>query len=137
MVIGDNLGLNSVLGFQESFSASYFCRICTASKAETKQQTVENRLLVRSEESYKADTLTEEHGVKETCVFDEIPGFSVLQNAACDFMHDVLEGICRYEMAYLLDYLINNKYYFSLEHLNSRLKFFELSEADLVVLYHK
>lgn len=32
LILGDNLGLNSILGFSESFSATHYCRICKASK---------------------------------------------------------------------------------------------------------
>lgn len=31
-VLGDNLGINSVLGFVESFRANYFCRLCISPK---------------------------------------------------------------------------------------------------------
>ena len=31
-ILGDNLGLNTIFGFKESFSAHYYCRICRASK---------------------------------------------------------------------------------------------------------
>jgi len=33
-VTGDNLALNSLLGFVESFSATYFCRFCLTNKEE-------------------------------------------------------------------------------------------------------
>jgi len=29
LVLGDNLGLNSILGFVESFSSNFYCRICS------------------------------------------------------------------------------------------------------------
>lgn len=32
LILGDNLGLNSILGFSESFTLSHYCRICKASK---------------------------------------------------------------------------------------------------------
>ncbi|CAI6347439.1 unnamed protein product [Macrosiphum euphorbiae] len=34
LVLGDNLGLNSILGFVESFSANHYCRICHCPKPE-------------------------------------------------------------------------------------------------------
>jgi len=33
-IAGDNLGSNSILGFNNSFNSMYSCRICTASKTE-------------------------------------------------------------------------------------------------------
>ncbi len=32
-VTGDNLGLNSILGYVESFSGNYYCRLCLVDKA--------------------------------------------------------------------------------------------------------
>lgn len=32
LILGDNLGINSVIGFQESFSANHFCRTCVLDK---------------------------------------------------------------------------------------------------------
>ena len=33
-IIGDNLGLHSILGFRKSFNANYPCRFCLCSKSE-------------------------------------------------------------------------------------------------------
>ena len=41
-VCGDNLGLNSVLGFIESFSGNHVCRICRIHKHDLWVQTVED-----------------------------------------------------------------------------------------------
>jgi len=35
LILGDNLGLNSVLGFSTSFSSNFFCRFYKLSKQET------------------------------------------------------------------------------------------------------
>lgn len=35
LVVGDNLGLNSLLGYVECFSANYCCRFCMSSKHDT------------------------------------------------------------------------------------------------------
>lgn len=48
---------------------------------------------------------------------------------ACDFMHDVSEGVARYDMALIINYLINNKY-FSIENLNNRLISFEYGVTE-------
>jgi len=37
LVLGDNLGLNSILGFVESFSANFYCQICRSPKQELQQ----------------------------------------------------------------------------------------------------
>ena len=42
LVLGDNLGLNGILGFVESFRANYFCRICKATSKESSEMCVED-----------------------------------------------------------------------------------------------
>lgn len=44
-VIGDNLGMHSILGFTESFSGRYSCRLCLTEKADIQ--------LVYSEDNYR------------------------------------------------------------------------------------
>lgn len=41
-IAGDNLGLNSILGFQESFKSGYFCRICRDGRKTTNTQITKN-----------------------------------------------------------------------------------------------
>lgn len=121
LVVGDNLGLNSILGFEESFNATYFCRFCRVSKDETKTKCLQNSSMLRTTENYCDDSQNQEFGVKESSVFHEIPFFyyyyyiiiiiNVTENRSGDLMHDLLEGICRYELAYILDDFINKKNY--------------------------
>ena len=47
--IGDNLALNTILGFTTSFSANYFCRFCKTRKADTHHQTVEDKTSLRTQ----------------------------------------------------------------------------------------
>lgn len=54
-VLGDNLGLNAIFGFKESFSGTYFCRICQASKLQTEELCDQCNDLLRNEENYKTD----------------------------------------------------------------------------------
>jgi len=42
LVLGDNSGLNSILGFVESFSANHYCRICRSHKNILQNMLVEN-----------------------------------------------------------------------------------------------
>lgn len=131
LVVGDNLGMNSILGFEESFNAHYFCRFCRMSKEETKTQCIQNSSIVRTNANYRSDSQNQAHGIKEMCVFNVIRDFSVVENISFDLMHDVLEGICRYEIAYILDDFINKKKYFTLNHINNRIKYFRIAQTDL------
>lgn len=60
-----------------------------------------------------------ETGINSNCVFNEVPNFHVTVNMVCEFMHDVSEGVARYDMALIINYLIDHKYC-SLENLNNR-----------------
>lgn len=51
-LIGDNLGLNTVLGFVSSFSANYLCRFCKEKKTSTHTSCVTKPNLLRNKENY-------------------------------------------------------------------------------------
>ena len=57
-VVGDNLGLNAMLGYTESFSGNYVCRFCRADKEILRSQTVADPALLRDVNSHKADLHT-------------------------------------------------------------------------------
>lgn len=122
-ILGDNLGLNALFGFPESFSTNYFCRICRANKLTTRSQTVENSSVLRTPQNYSEDISLLTHGVKEECIFNEIPHFDCSINVVCDIMHDLFEGVCRYDLAKIIRYFLTKKF-FSIEKLNERIKYF-------------
>jgi hypothetical protein len=126
-VLGDNLGLNSILGFVESFSANHYCRICYSHKTSLQKMLFESTEYHRNAENYKLDVLkvnVSETGIRELCIFNEIPNYHVTVNSVCDFMHDITEGVARYDMALIITHLIKDKY-FTLECLNNRIMLFE------------
>lgn len=53
LVIGDNLGLNTILGFVQSFNATHFCRFCKTSKTITHKQLQEDLKTLRNESNYR------------------------------------------------------------------------------------
>jgi len=61
-----------------------------------------NIQMLRTEQNYLKDCEDCSTGVKSKCVFNEIPKFHVIKNASLDPMHDLFEGICRYEIAKIL-----------------------------------
>lgn len=124
-IIDDNLGLNEIFGFTISFNAQNVCRICIADKIESRKQVKENTQMLRTKENYLKNCEDCSTGVKSKCVFNEIPKFHVIENACLDPMHDLFEGICRYEIAKILNNFINKEHFFSLEILNARLQHFD------------
>lgn len=64
-------------------------------------------------------------GSNAECVFNKISSFHVIENASLDIMHDIFEGICRYEIPKILKTFIIDEKLFSLDTLNSRIEHFD------------
>lgn len=130
VIIGDNLGLNSTLGFTESFSAKFYCRFCKCPKDHLRELTSETKCVLRNKTNYETDLSRNslyETGIRQPCVWNRVIDFHAVENYCVDIMHDLLEGVCKIEMAELLNYLIGKKKYFTLNTLNSRIKYFNRS----------
>lgn len=120
LILGDNLGMNQILGFSESFNSHHYCRFCIADKCECKKATESDSSLSRTEKNYCVGSF----GVTENCVWNEVPSYRVYKNKSGDHMHDLREGICRYELGLTLNYFIIEKNFFTLDRLNERIKCF-------------
>lgn len=124
LVIGDNLGLNTILGFVQSFKATYFCRFCKTPKMLTHQQLRENVLMLRNESNYRDGLCIEDStktGIVEPCAFHDLKGFHVCRNFSVCVMHDFLQGVCNYDLCGIIQNLIR-KQYFTLDEFNDLIK---------------
>lgn len=123
---GDNLGLNSILGFVESFSARRCCRICRILKDDLKKIVYEDSTLLRNADNYFQDVAEGDvsSGVKEKSVWFDLEGFDVLGQMGVDCMHDVFEGVGKYILGFVLKSLIKDGL-LSLDTLNNRLHSFD------------
>ncbi|XP_066600979.1 uncharacterized protein [Prorops nasuta] len=130
LITGDNLGLNTILGFNNSFNSNYCCRVCSIEKEDRFNQLIEEEQIIRTADNYKIDVAECSNGVVEECIFNILPNFNVLTNISFDPMHDIFEGICRYESAQILNALINTEKHLSLETLNNRIRFFDFGLND-------
>lgn len=84
--------------------------------------------LIRSLEQYNLDVLecdVTNSGIKDVCVWHDVCGFNVLDQSGMDIMHDLLEGVCKFDMAFLLNYYIYELKIFSLQILNERMIHFD------------
>ncbi|XP_073694457.1 uncharacterized protein [Garra rufa] len=54
-ICGDNLGLNSILGYTKSFSGNSVCRWCRVKKPLMRTQTMEDPLLLRNKDGHLSD----------------------------------------------------------------------------------
>lgn len=125
LLLGDNLGVNSITGMSESFNSKNYCRVCFSSKETCETMSVEDKLYFRNPDNYAQDLVEKSNGVKEYCVLNDLAYFHTTKNVSCDIMHDLFEGICRYDMGQILYYFVYVKKKFKLEFLNSRIKYFD------------
>lgn len=109
LLAGDNLGLNSILGFSESFNNTYYCRFCKVSKASARIDFDEKKL---REENYENDLIyldPKNTGIKEVSAWDNVNSFETKKKYYCDWLHDGPEGAAGVDMTLILDYYINKK----------------------------
>lgn len=122
LICGDNLGLHTLFGLHESFNSNHYCRFCRETKKVMQKQVNENVNSLRSEENYNQDLMDNSHGIKQPCIFNQLASFKVTQNVYGDIMHDLFEGIWRYEVPMLIDHLIrSNSSVLNLKYINERI----------------
>lgn len=139
LIVGDNLGLNSILGYTKSFSSNYFCRYCLCNKEETSYTVEEIESRLRNELNYAENLATEDipekriklTGVSENSIFNDINSFHVVNNFTGDIMHDIFEGVCRYDVSKILLNFIETEKFFTIEILNDRKNQFQYGEIEL------
>jgi hypothetical protein len=120
LVLGDNLGLNEILGFVKCFTANHPCRMCRIHRDVLRVSSVADENLRRNEQNYMEDVATHnvtDTGIHEACVFNDISSFNVWEDAAVDIMHDFNEGICHNDLAIVIGYYLE-KGLITLEKLN-------------------
>ena len=134
-VAGDNLGLNQLCGFVESFSGTHFCRLCMTDKAVSSSACTDDGLELRTREQYSQQLesvengtmTTKDCGIKHRCLLNDLQYFHVAENVAVDPMHDLMEGIVPLELKLIF---IFDRKYFSLEMLNASLLSFDYGCID-------
>lgn len=73
------------------------------------------------EKCVKAENVKDKKGIKERCAFHILSNFHVFDNLSVDSMHDVLEGICRYDVGKILEYFMYQKKFLTLKFLNDKI----------------
>ncbi|XP_031349636.1 uncharacterized protein LOC116175587 [Photinus pyralis] len=134
LIIGDNLGLNGILGFSKSFSCTFYCRLCKRSIEQMRSDCTEYKDAFRNVKNYEHDlkivlesARVKQSGIKENSIFNTLPSFHVTQNFSFDIMHDLLEGVCHYDLCKSLLYFIEKKV-FTLDIFNCRVRLFNYQE---------
>nr|XP_057925469.1 uncharacterized protein LOC131127529 [Doryrhamphus excisus] len=131
-VVGDNLGLNAILGYSESFTANHMCRWCKVHKHVSTQQTLEDPAQLRNIHTHQADlqlASLSNTGLKRDSELNNLSFYHVTDNVAPDIMHDILEGVGPYEIKLVLNTLIEQKHV-TLDQVNYRLTSFDYGFCD-------
>lgn len=128
LVTGDNLGLNTILGYSMGFNATYYCRFCTTRKEDCEKDCFVRKENLRKTEKYLTDIQDglSNSGLNEYSIWNEVKGFHVYENFASDpLLHEMAEGCLRYGMGHLLYHLIFKEKHFVIQELNERMKTFD------------
>jgi hypothetical protein len=81
-VIGDNLGVHSILGLTESFSSNYYYRFCLADKNVAKELITEQSNLLRLKNQYVYHLENKYFEIKEM-YFNDLRYYYIYENQ-CD-----------------------------------------------------
>lgn len=128
LVVGDNLGMNSLMGYSVGFQTGCPCRICKAPMELIECLTEEKTDLLRSINNYDQDVKTYNPsitGIAEISAFNSVLNFHVCENISLDIMHDIFEGAGCDTMVRLLNEWIYVHRMFSLKDLNTLISEFE------------
>lgn len=128
LLTGDNLGLNTILGYSMGFNATHYCRFCVTRKEDCEKDSFVRKENVRKKEKYLNDIHDglSSSGLNENSIWNEVKGFHVYENFASDpLLHEMAEGCLRYGMGHLLYHLILKEKYLAFGQLNDRIKTFD------------
>lgn len=128
LLTGDNLGLNTILGYSMGFNATYYCRFCTTRREDCEKDCFVRKENLRNREKYfnDVDDGLSKSGLNEYSIWNEVKGFHVYENFASDpLLHEMAEGCLRYGMGHLLYHLIFKEKHFGIQELNERMKIFD------------
>lgn len=120
----DNVGGNTVFGYNKCFTATYFCRICIctkkisrtatielADKIRTKQQYIEQIEIIEKllESAEKTLPPKKTLGIVNYSVLNDLQFYHTIHNRSQDTMHDVYEGAMPFILHIFFQHLIENK----------------------------
>lgn len=119
LIVGDNLAIHELLGFNKSFNSTLYCRFCCTPKTETKYDTVirtENLRNMMNYGEHLSINNIKVTGVDYEPIFHSLKHFHVTKNFYADIFHDMFEGVIKYELSSILKYYIYEKKSFFVKH---------------------
>ncbi|XP_043466576.1 uncharacterized protein LOC122501295 [Leptopilina heterotoma] len=142
-VLGDNLGVQKLCGFRNSFSARFSCRVCNATLNEMRVMCKEDETKIRSLDEYTRQTqdiedaieeedkatLRTRYGINRRTVLTEIENFDPTQTPP-DLTHDDWLGICVITTKMFLKDICCTLGLITIQELNQRISDFDYGYAE-------
>ena len=143
--LADTLAAHLVGGFKGSMSFAHrICRTCmiTKEEAQTCFSEEDSKCELRTPQKHEQQcqlllglgraTRSVEYGINRTSILEEVSGFSVIMGLPHDVIHDLFEGVVKYELLLFLPYCLSRGY-----DLNSRIRGFDFSQEDKPSVFNK
>ena len=95
LILGNNLGVHSLLGFVERFTANHPCRACKIHKNSIQQNSSLDTKLLCNKENYEIDLVLNDisrTGISQRYIFIYLLCFHAVENLSFDLMHDIYPG---------------------------------------------
>lgn len=131
LILGDNLAQNEILGFSKSFNSNHFCRLCKQLKNLALKEIESSDEFARTQSEYEEDLENNRHGVVDKCIFNELNNFHVTSNYSVDIMHDIMEGIAKYDVALFLHNVIYERKIINIYTLNKLKQEFDFGSIEI------
>lgn len=143
--IGDNLGIHTVAGLKEGFTAHRPCRVCMVTETQRMCFVEEDPTLLRTDAQWqnqvsqinesrtkkRKDELMTEFGIKRMTVLAKLKSFRVTSGFPADLVHDILEGgSISIELKCILNHVLKTYQNVSLFMINERIKEFDFGHAE-------
>lgn len=113
-----------MLGWVCNFKVDGFCRVCKTTKKDSQKDRGERSELMRTLENYKQDLAKGQNGIAYDPEWIKVVGYHCISNPSVDPMHDLNLGVTTKDLSLMLNYFIYQKHYFTLENLNTRMRYF-------------
>lgn len=132
---GDYLGANGMLGMVESCRADNFCRICLIDRCDISKVFEESQVTLRTIYEHYKDVEKAEathsivHGVKSSCILNELTYFNTIEAPTADIMHDILEGSGQWDEKSFFNFLTKNKILNELQ-INDKIAAFNFGQLE-------
>jgi hypothetical protein len=142
---GDNLGVHSVAGLKEGFTAHHCCRYCMSTIDEVRQVCDELNIELRSarvhdEQIQELESafgsarseISKSYGINRESLLGNLQHYHIIDGIPPDIMHDILEGVLPLTVRLLLSKICIESKTVTLQELNAKVTEFDYGYTELL-----